>query len=132
MTTTGYGDTIPKSGWAKLVVCLQISFGFRYNVLFLLDFHRACGPETSELIRLSLRAGRQYEMPVAVLYRALAPASLLSLDALTYPVGRKRCGDKPEIWSAAARAPLLNPSRDIGLGTRSCRSCYSSSYCCNP
>ena len=34
MTTTGYGDISPKSGWAKFVVSLQILFGFLYNVLF--------------------------------------------------------------------------------------------------
>jgi Ion channel len=34
MTTTGYGDILPKSGWAKFVVSLQILFGFLYNVLF--------------------------------------------------------------------------------------------------
>ena len=34
MTTTGYGDILPRSGWAKFVVSLQILFGFLYNVLF--------------------------------------------------------------------------------------------------
>lgn len=34
MTTTGFGDISPKSGWAKFVVSLQILFGFLYNVLF--------------------------------------------------------------------------------------------------
>jgi hypothetical protein len=34
MTTTGYGDISPKSGSARFVVCLQILFGFLYNVLF--------------------------------------------------------------------------------------------------
>lgn len=43
MTTTGYGDIIPKSGWAKLVVCLQILFGFLYNVLFFSIFAGLAG-----------------------------------------------------------------------------------------
>jgi hypothetical protein len=34
MTTTGYGDILPKSGLARFIVCLQILFGFLYNVLF--------------------------------------------------------------------------------------------------
>jgi hypothetical protein len=34
MTTTGYGDIIPKSGSAKLLVSIQILFGFFYNILF--------------------------------------------------------------------------------------------------
>jgi hypothetical protein len=34
MTTTGYGDILPKSGLARFIVCLQILFGFFYNVLF--------------------------------------------------------------------------------------------------
>ena len=43
MTTTGYGDIFPKSGWAKLVVCLQILFGFLYNVLFFSIFAGLAG-----------------------------------------------------------------------------------------
>ena len=43
MTTTGYGDIIPKSGLAKLVVCVQILFGFLYNVLFFSIFAGLAG-----------------------------------------------------------------------------------------
>jgi Ion channel len=43
MTTTGYGDIAPKSGWAKLVVCLQILFGYLYNVLFFSIFAGLAG-----------------------------------------------------------------------------------------
>jgi Ion channel len=43
MTTTGYGDIIPKSGLAKFVVCVQIVFGFLYNVLFFSIFAGLAG-----------------------------------------------------------------------------------------
>lgn len=43
MTTTGYGDISPKSGWAKFVVSLQIIFGFLYNVLFFSIFAGLAG-----------------------------------------------------------------------------------------
>jgi hypothetical protein len=43
MTTTGYGDISPKSGIAKFVVCLQIVFGFLYNVLFFSIFAGLAG-----------------------------------------------------------------------------------------
>ena len=43
MTTTGYGDISPKSGLAKFVVCLQILFGFFYNVLFFSIFAGLAG-----------------------------------------------------------------------------------------
>jgi hypothetical protein len=43
MTTTGYGDIAPKSGWAKVVVCAQILFGFLYNVLFFSIFAGLAG-----------------------------------------------------------------------------------------
>lgn len=43
MTTTGYGDIAPKSGWAKSVVCVQILFGFLYNVLFFSIFAGLAG-----------------------------------------------------------------------------------------
>jgi hypothetical protein len=33
MTTTGFGDISPKSGWAKLVVSVQILCGFLFSVL---------------------------------------------------------------------------------------------------
>jgi hypothetical protein len=47
MSTTGYGDIFPKSGWAKLVVCLQILFGFLYNVLFFSIFAGLAGRRRS-------------------------------------------------------------------------------------
>lgn len=34
MTTTGYGDISPRSGLARTLVCVQILFGFFYNILF--------------------------------------------------------------------------------------------------
>ncbi len=43
MTTTGYGDISPKSGWAKFLVCSQILFGFLYNVLFFSIFAGLAG-----------------------------------------------------------------------------------------
>ena len=43
VTTTGYGDISPKSGLAKFVVCLQILFGFLYNVLFFSIFAGLAG-----------------------------------------------------------------------------------------
>ncbi len=43
MTTTGFGDIVPKSGLAKLVVCVQILFGFLYNVLFFSIFAGLAG-----------------------------------------------------------------------------------------
>lgn len=43
MTTTGYGDIIPKSGLAKFIVCVQILFGFLYNVLFFSIFAGLAG-----------------------------------------------------------------------------------------
>jgi len=47
MTTTGYGDISPKSGWAKFIVCLQILFGFLYNVLFFSIFAGLAGRKRS-------------------------------------------------------------------------------------
>jgi hypothetical protein len=47
MTTTGYGDISPKSGWAKFVVCVQILFGFLYNVLFFSIFAGLAGRRRS-------------------------------------------------------------------------------------
>jgi uncharacterized membrane protein (UPF0182 family) len=47
MTTTGYGDILPKSGWAKFVVCSQILFGFLYNVLFFSIFAGLAGRKRS-------------------------------------------------------------------------------------
>lgn len=47
MTTTGYGDISPKSGWAKFLVCLQILFGFLYNVLFFSIFAGLAGRRRS-------------------------------------------------------------------------------------
>ena len=47
MTTTGYGDISPKSGWAKFFVCLQILFGFLYNVLFFSIFAGLAGRRRS-------------------------------------------------------------------------------------
>ena len=43
MTTTGFGDVSPKSGWAKFVVSVQILFGFLYNVLFFSIFAGLAG-----------------------------------------------------------------------------------------
>ena len=43
MTTTGYGDIAPKSGWAKFVVSVQIIFGFLYTVLFFSIFAGLAG-----------------------------------------------------------------------------------------
>jgi len=48
MTTTGYGDILPKSGLARLVVCLQILFGFLYNVLFFSIFAGLAGRKRSD------------------------------------------------------------------------------------
>lgn len=47
MTTTGYGDISPRSGWAKFVVCVQILFGFLYNVLFFSIFAGLAGRRRS-------------------------------------------------------------------------------------
>jgi hypothetical protein len=47
MSTTGYGDILPKSGWAKLVVCMQILFGILYNVLFFSIFAGLAGRRRS-------------------------------------------------------------------------------------
>jgi len=47
MTTTCYGDILPKSGWAKLVVCVQILFGILYNVLFFSIFAGLAGRRRS-------------------------------------------------------------------------------------
>lgn len=43
MTTTGYGDIVPRSGVAKAAVCVQILFGFLYNVLFFSIFAGLAG-----------------------------------------------------------------------------------------
>ncbi|PAY03851.1 MULTISPECIES: potassium channel family protein [Bradyrhizobium] len=43
MTSTGYGDIFPKSGWAKAAVCVQIIFGVLYNVLFFSIFAGLAG-----------------------------------------------------------------------------------------
>ena len=43
MTTTGYGDISPKSGWAKFAVSIQIIFGFLYTVLFFSIFAGLAG-----------------------------------------------------------------------------------------
>lgn len=48
MTTTGYGDISPRSGSAKFVVCLQILFGFLYNVLFFSIFAGLAGRRRSD------------------------------------------------------------------------------------
>lgn len=48
MTTTGYGDISPKSGLAKFCVCLQILFGFLYNVLFFSIFAGLAGRRHSD------------------------------------------------------------------------------------
>jgi hypothetical protein len=47
MTTTGYGDISPRSGPAKFIVCLQILFGFLYNVLFFSIFAGLAGRKRS-------------------------------------------------------------------------------------
>lgn len=47
MTTTGYGDISPKSGWARFAVCVQILFGFLYNVLFFSIFAGLAGRKRS-------------------------------------------------------------------------------------
>ena len=47
MTTTGYGDISPKSGSAKFLVCVQILFGFLYNVLFFSIFAGLAGRKRS-------------------------------------------------------------------------------------
>jgi Ion channel len=47
MTTTGYGDISPKSGWAKFLVSVQILFGFLYNVLFFSIFAGLAGRRRS-------------------------------------------------------------------------------------
>jgi hypothetical protein len=47
MTTTGYGDISPKSGWAKFLVSVQILFGFLYNVLFFSIFAGLAGRKRS-------------------------------------------------------------------------------------
>jgi hypothetical protein len=43
MTTTGYGDIAPKSGWTKFVVSVEILFGVLYNVLFFSIFAGLAG-----------------------------------------------------------------------------------------
>jgi len=43
MTTTGYGDISPKSGWARFLVSIQILFGFFYSVLFFSIFAGLAG-----------------------------------------------------------------------------------------
>jgi hypothetical protein len=43
MTTTGYGDISPKSGWARFLVSAQVLFGFFYNVLFFSIFAGLAG-----------------------------------------------------------------------------------------
>lgn len=47
MTTTGYGDISPKSGLARAVVCIQILFGFFYNILFFSIFAGLAGRRRS-------------------------------------------------------------------------------------
>jgi hypothetical protein len=47
MTTTGYGDISPKSGWARSLVSVQILFGFFYNVLFFSIFAGLAGRRKS-------------------------------------------------------------------------------------
>lgn len=47
MTTTGFGDISPKSGWAKFLVSVQILFGFLYNVLFFSIFAGLAGRKRS-------------------------------------------------------------------------------------
>jgi len=48
MTTTGYGDILPRSGLAKLTVSLQILFGFLYSVLFFSIFAGLAGRKRSD------------------------------------------------------------------------------------
>ena len=48
MTTTGYGDISPRSGWAKFLVSVQILFGFLYNVLFFSIFAGLAGRRRAE------------------------------------------------------------------------------------
>jgi hypothetical protein len=43
MTTTGYGDISPKSGLARVLVSIQILFGFFYSVLFFSIFAGLAG-----------------------------------------------------------------------------------------
>ena len=43
MTTTGYGDIAPKSGLARVLVCIQILFGLFYNILFFSIFAGLAG-----------------------------------------------------------------------------------------
>ena len=43
MTTVGYGDISPKSGWARFLVSTQVLFGFFYNVLFFSIFAGLAG-----------------------------------------------------------------------------------------
>ncbi len=47
MTTTGYGDIVPRTGWAKFVVGVQIIFGFLYTVLFFSIFAGLAGRRRS-------------------------------------------------------------------------------------
>ena len=47
LTTTGYGDISPRSGWAKFAVSVQILFGFLYNVLFFSIFAGLAGRRRS-------------------------------------------------------------------------------------
>lgn len=48
MTTTGYGDIVPRSEWARFVVCVQILFGVLYNVLFFSIFAGLAGRKRSD------------------------------------------------------------------------------------
>lgn len=48
LTTTGYGDISPKSGWARFLVSIQILFGFFYNVLFFSIFAGLAGRRRSD------------------------------------------------------------------------------------
>ena len=43
MTTTGYGDISPKSGWARFLVSIQVLFGFFYTILFFSIFAGLAG-----------------------------------------------------------------------------------------
>lgn len=47
MTTTGYGDIIPRSGSAKFLVSIQILFGLFYNILFFSIFAGFAGRRRS-------------------------------------------------------------------------------------